>query len=149
MPKVLVLEGSRTSCDVIISCIFKYHLWPKKIASRDGYALLKFVLLPCCYLLLTKQSSMTLICVMQERTEGSGQKCLQPSPLMQSFSTCDSRSYGLCGHSNRSCLRLHAKLLLTIPTPCKCDPRKPSHSCCPISQRLSNRQDHALQSSVS
>ena len=39
---------------------------------------------------------------MQER-EVSGKKCLHPGPLLQIFSTCDSRSYGLRGHSNKTC----------------------------------------------
>ena len=33
-------EGSKTACDVMISGVFLWALWPRKIASRDGCILL-------------------------------------------------------------------------------------------------------------
>ena len=36
-------KGSRTSCDMMISCLFPCIFWPKKIASRDGCFLLTLV----------------------------------------------------------------------------------------------------------
>ena len=40
MPKALVLKGSGTSCDVIVSGVFFSHSLVKKISSRDGCFLL-------------------------------------------------------------------------------------------------------------
>ena len=79
--------------------------------------LLKSVLLPCCYLLLAKNSHQwhsSASCKSRQKAAAS-RGAFSHGPLMQSFSTCD-RSYGLPGHSNISCFRLLANLLQTIPT---------------------------------
>ena len=39
--KSACFKGSQTSCTELISCVFFAEIWPKKITSRDGCALLR------------------------------------------------------------------------------------------------------------